>query len=269
MTEKEWLACEELLPMLYHLRGPGEGTNAASTSYHSPRYGRFILHAGPSTHVSSRKCQLFAAACIRRYGYLTHDVDCFAVATAFEHFADRLMDPKELQDAYLARCQIMMQEAATRSSQAASFAHFLMTPIDAQGAGGKATSAAWMLAWARAGESVKQTCPDADEEDHFAWSFFGGPPDAYWQETLRNEVREQSELLRHIIGNPFRSYPAAASWPALLVDLARQLYDGGEVRLILHDALEDAGRADLAEHFRVEDWHPKGCWVLDSLLGKT
>jgi hypothetical protein len=26
---------------------------------------------------------------------------------------------------------------------------------------------------------------------------------------------------------------------------------------------------DLAEHFQVEQWHPKGCWVVDLLLGKS
>jgi hypothetical protein len=37
----------------------------------------------------------------------------------------------------------------------------------------------------------------------------------------------------------------------------------------LHDALLDAGLTDLAEHFTdTSAWHPKGCWVIDAVLGK-
>ncbi len=36
------------------------------------------------------------------------------------------------------------------------------------------------------------------------------------------------------------------------------------------DALLEAGHPELAEHFRdAKEWHPKGCWVVDLLLGKT
>jgi hypothetical protein len=48
-----------------------------------------------------------------------------------------------------------------------------------------------------------------------------------------------------------------------------RLYDGADVRLVLHDALLDAGHAELAEHFAKEEWHPKGCWATDAILGKT
>ncbi len=34
------------------------------------------------------------------------------------------------------------------------------------------------------------------------------------------------------------------------------------------DALLEAGHAELAEHFQKESWHPKGCWVVDLVLGK-
>jgi hypothetical protein len=36
----------------------------------------------------------------------------------------------------------------------------------------------------------------------------------------------------------------------------------------LHDALLEAGHAELAEAFR-EPMHPKGCWALDLILGKN
>jgi hypothetical protein len=85
-----------------------------------------------------------------------------------------------------------------------------------------------------------------------------------------NPERSLSELLTEVqeIGYPFQAYPAPATWPSLIVDLAQQLYDGANVRLILHDALLDAGHAELAEHFQREESHPRGCWALDLLLAK-
>jgi hypothetical protein len=45
-------------------------------------------------------------------------------------------------------------------------------------------------------------------------------------------------------------------------------YNGADATFALHDALLEAGHPDLAEHFQAEQWHPKGCWVVDLLLGK-
>ncbi|OAI45594.1 hypothetical protein AYO44_12690 [Planctomycetaceae bacterium SCGC AG-212-F19] len=75
-------------------------------------------------------------------------------------------------------------------------------------------------------------------------------------------------LLRHIVGNPFRPYAAPGSWPVRLVKMAQALYDGTGDRLVLADALDEAGHQELAQHFRAEEWHPKGCCVVDLVLGK-
>lgn len=83
------------------------------------------------------------------------------------------------------------------------------------------------------------------------------------------EEAAQASLLRHIIGNPFRPYPTPPHWPATLQQLAQSLYDGNDCTFALHDALLEAGHGELAEHFRTETDHPKGCWVVDLLLGKT
>jgi hypothetical protein len=78
-----------------------------------------------------------------------------------------------------------------------------------------------------------------------------------------------SRLIRHIFGNPFRAYLPRDSLPATVLDLARTLYTGHDCAPILADALEEAGHAELAEHMRSEAIHPKGCWVLDLILGKS
>lgn len=66
-------------------------------------------------------------------------------------------------------------------------------------------------------------------------------------------------LLRHIIGNPICPFPTPDHWPATVVQLADALYHGQDCGFALHDALLDAGQSDLADHFRQEQAHPKGC----------
>lgn len=82
------------------------------------------------------------------------------------------------------------------------------------------------------------------------------------------ERTTQANILRHIIGNPFKPYPAPATWPSTVVQLAQALYEGQDCSFALHDALLDAGHAELAEHFKEEHSHPKGCWALDTILDK-
>lgn len=79
---------------------------------------------------------------------------------------------------------------------------------------------------------------------------------------------EQASLLRHIIGNPFRPYPAPDHWPSTVIQLAEALYNGQDCCFALHDALLDVGHAELGEHFHQEQLHPKGCWGVDMILGK-
>jgi hypothetical protein len=122
-----------------------------------------------------------------------------------------------------------------------------------------ATATPWLAARAAARYAGWKSAVDAGR----------GAADCAHRATARAATRgQQADLLRHIVGNPFRPYSVPASWPTLIVDLAQQLYDGADVRLILNDALLDAGHADLAEHFRQEVGHPKGCWALDVVLGK-
>jgi len=80
---------------------------------------------------------------------------------------------------------------------------------------------------------------------------------------------QHAPLLRHIVGNPFRQYPVPSTWPAAVVELAVSVYGGNDCAHILADSLEETGHAVLSEHMRAEPWHPKGCWVLDLLLGKS
>src|SRR5262249_10135157 len=91
---------------------------------------------------------------------------------------------------------------------------------------------------------------------------------ASWGLASRVNPAAQQAILHEIFGNPFRPYAAPASWPGVVIEPAQALYDGTGDRLILPDALEEAGHKELAQHVRDEEWHPRGCWVVDLLLGK-
>jgi hypothetical protein len=90
------------------------------------------------------------------------------------------------------------------------------------------------------------------------------------------ERRAQLALLRCIFGNPYRTVAVESAWLAwgggVVVKLAHALYDERrfEDLPILADALEEAGCTEpvVLDHCRSGGEHARGCWVVDSLLGK-
>jgi hypothetical protein len=104
---------------------------------------------------------------------------------------------------------------------------------------------------------------------------------------------EWAALVREIFGFRQRPVEVQHHWPLNVVELATAIYGGQDCAFALHDALTEAGEAELAEHFAVATpqlsaarllpdaadvvpdervrrlrWHPKGCWVADLILGK-
>ncbi len=79
------------------------------------------------------------------------------------------------------------------------------------------------------------------------------------------------EIIRHMIPNPFRPNPPLPHVSTTIRDLAEAVYQQDRVAIApLHDALLDAGLTELANHFRdTSAWHPKGCWAIDLLTGRT
>jgi hypothetical protein len=103
------------------------------------------------------------------------------------------------------------------------------------------------------------------------WDEFAGFPG--WPE----ERSHQAVVLRCIFGNPFRPPPAIHStsqyWnDRIIPKLAHAIYidQAFERMLILADALEESGCDDdqILGHCRGPGPHVKGCWVVDTLLGK-
>ncbi|MFY0535368.1 hypothetical protein [Nannocystis pusilla] len=86
----------------------------------------------------------------------------------------------------------------------------------------------------------------------------------------------QAELVREILGNPFKPARIAPSWltwqSGAIVELARAIYEKHDFVLVprLADQLRAAGCRDseLLEHLQQNRGHVRGCWALDALLGK-
>jgi hypothetical protein len=96
-------------------------------------------------------------------------------------------------------------------------------------------------------------------------------------DALRAELWDQCELLRHIVGNPFRPVVVDPAWlrwnDGTVVKMARAIYDEDRFDDLpfLADALQDAGcdNEEILTHCRTPMEHPKGCWVVDALLKKV
>src|SRR5205807_9968252 len=82
------------------------------------------------------------------------------------------------------------------------------------------------------------------------------------------------DLLRCVIGNPFRPASVAPAWrtPSVMA-LACAAYEDRrfEDLPLLADALEEAGCTDAAilAHCRGPGPHVRGCWALDLILSKV
>jgi hypothetical protein len=192
---------------------------------------------------SDRKLRLFACASCRRIWHLLH-ADARAGIETSEKYADGLVSKAEMKTAWQhihAPPSINHRDLTNRATNCAIRAASVAAQL-----GHRQTKGAWF--WSGAARWEK-------------WASGLIRVDA-------TERSEQSALLRHIIGNPFRPYPASDRWPTAVVQVAESLYTGTDCAFALHDALLEAGHAELAEHFVKEQWHPKGCWVVDLILGK-
>jgi hypothetical protein len=89
------------------------------------------------------------------------------------------------------------------------------------------------------------------------------------------ERRRQADLLRDVLGNPFRPIPVDLAWlernGGRVAEIACTIYDDRRFTdlPVLADALEESGCTDEAilTHCRSGGEHTLGCWVLDRLLG--
>jgi hypothetical protein len=230
MTEADWLACPDPQPMLELLRGKA----------------------------SDRKFRLFACACCRRIWPLLTDRRSREAVEVAERFADGNALAADLSAVYSSSYDAFYaaDAAVARFVDAGQLAGITATHRIAV----LAAWAAWRTTHAAATATV------------FFDIRISGWPAAFQAAQLAGwtapEQPAQAALLRHLIGNPFQFGPVAVHWPATVAQLAESVNRGHRCSFALHDSLLDAGHADLASHFAVEDWHPKGCWVVDTILAR-
>jgi hypothetical protein len=112
---------------------------------------------------------------------------------------------------------------------------------------------------------------------HAAADLFGAccfePMELPESESYLAESAELVRLVHEVYGNPFRPVALDPAWRTSTVTaLAGQMYESRDFGAmpILADALQDAGctNDDILDHCRGTGSHVRGCWVVDSVLGK-
>jgi hypothetical protein len=271
MTEAEWLACTEPGKMLAFLDAHGD--------------------------VTERKLRLFGVACVRRIWHLfseeagqrfleaakqyaesvtvSGDVfkPCREIVEVLERYGEGQANLDDLESAYDGVSEIIwnandyidpcaLETIAAEAAAAAASFDLERDPtspdrrIELFGVPGRAARAA-ALAATQLG----------------IWPGTPNPVEAA-------EGAAQAGLLLEIFGNPFSTSAFNFDVPApTMHSLARAAYEYRELpsgaldpdRLaVLSDALEEAGCTDasILDHLRGPGPHVRGCWVIDTILGK-
>jgi hypothetical protein len=257
MTEAEWLASRDVQAMYIFLR---DATTLFKTRWQGYR-------AVPRFAFSERKSRLFAVACCRRILHLMPTAEARQCVRAAECFADGLIDDTALSAAVEASTRSCEQDWRRRRGR-----HTLARPevaraaINAVGRVHRQEGARAAVT-AAAAEALARAALFQAADDYSLEKF----------QLLQNaEQARQADMLRDVVGNPWRSPsvdPAWLAWNDRCAErLARGIYDEHRyARLpVLHDALLDAGCNDEAilAHCRTPDGHVRGCWAIDLLLGK-
>ena len=267
MTEAEWLACVDPQKMLEILQGKA----------------------------SDRKLRLFAVACCRRVPHLTAEPPLQEAIRVSERYAEGLCSLEEV----LAVVPAALDLPHPRSEYTATPAGYVHWHWQEDGgadfnssdeyylnlhhysaveatlwATGAVRKAGWkdaesaVLQAQRASQAAAAAVEDFSFDPSLPFEIRMKEMDYHW-ECVRKQKAAHAALLRHFVGSPSRPHSASRSWPSNVIQLADALYNGRDCGFALHDALLDAGHADLAQHFREERDHPKGCWVVDLVLGKS
>lgn len=238
MTETEWLSCDD----------PG------------------IMLAFVNRRASDRKSRLFAVGCCRRIWHmLTHEASRVHVEVA-ERFVDRsigheaLNEQQKLAEDALwesgwslpgAGCAAWLVKADREAAMAV-----VQDEVDP---GAVAGAVAESLGWEAA-------APQLADKDYAAWR-------ATVEATRSEERGVQRDLVRCVFGNPFRPISVKPSWLSTrVIELSRAIYDERAFERLpeLADALQAAGceAREILDHCRERYPHARGCWALDSILGR-
>lgn len=218
---------------------------------------------------TSRKLRLFAVAIAKPFFFLMDDRRSFRALSTAERWADNECSANEVD---LARRRAW---DAIKDLPEEPFAKVIAARAAARVAESDAYSAAL---WTQ-NEIVElwATLKEGKSSD--------GAHESYWEGRKKGEA-DVANTLRHLLGNPFRRTFSGVPRSKSITRLAESIYQNGATSArrprfsqqdvvgkklgSLRDALFSTGYPDLAAHF-TEDTsrsHPKGCWVLDIVLGR-
>jgi hypothetical protein len=202
---------------------------------------------------NDRKLRLFAVACCRRVWDRLGGADCQKMVELAERRADGLATDADCDRAVFAHWGFL-QAGAWCGELAAAYA----------------ASPAALVGLRFAREMLPASAAARAAADHAAVAVGDtGSGNAVWA----LERAAQAELLRCVLGNPFRPVRIDPAWrtPAVL-ELAQAVYDARACERLpeLADALQAAGctDADVLEHCRSPGPHVLGCWAVDLVLAK-
>jgi hypothetical protein len=236
VTEVEWLSCTDPQKMLEHLED----------------------------RASARKLRLFAVACCRKIWHLLPDQDCRKAVQIAEGFAEGKAGINLLREV----------------EGAGAFYSDHREDVPEERLGYYAGGAIFQLGQERLASDL---VADAASNAVACSTLDAGGGRLAVDAARHGEAAVQCHLLRDIVGNPFRPVRIDPAWLSrdggLIPKLAQAVHDRREfpsghldpARLaVLTDALEDAGcdNADLLGHLRASGPHVRGCWAVDSILGK-
>jgi hypothetical protein len=218
-----------------------------------------------TTKASERKLRLFAVACCRRVWGLLEDERFRRTVETAERHADGGVSTEELAAASTETQRLVLTLIGGFRGRNASRGH----------AASVAASKVSLSSAVVAARAVTAFCPLA----------VSGAPRESANPAHVAELGVQADLLRDIIGNPFRSNPGIdrewLCWNGGAVGrLAESAYeeralpegtlDVGRLA-VLADALEEVGCNDpeILSHLRKQGGvHARGCWLVDAVLGK-
>jgi hypothetical protein len=235
VTEQEWLSCDDPTPMLEFLRGKA----------------------------SKRKLRLFAVACCRHVWRFFSDERSRRAVEVCELYLAGLADQAEVERAAAAVRQAVQNKwdevrearrvADARGRDAAFFAARV-----------KRLEAEFAAQW------IAEQLGQVDEALTAALASWG----VAWVDagTREEERKVQSDVLRDIVPNPFRTVRLDPAWlTPQVVALAGAAGDDAAGLPALAGALEEAGCHDeaLLQHCRSSGPHVRGCWAIELLLGRS
>jgi hypothetical protein len=246
VTEEEWLLCNHWRPMLDHL----------------------------GDRITRRQAMLYLCAGLRTIWKWLYSDSSREVVQIFERYVDGLATEDDLRYAYWSaeaptfgydfESSFYGSYPQTRDSDTVKrlirMGVFQDADIGRVETLGEEHVRDRLLNLARAVE----LCPNSD----------GALEQRLLEHLQREKEWPSAWLVREVFGNPFRPFEMKPEWrTADVLGLARKASDDRAYDLlpILSDAMEEAGcqNFELLTHLRGEGRHVRGCWALNSILGKS